>query len=135
MSGGDLIEGYASIFGAPDLDGDVVRGGAFAASLRSAGTVPMLLQHRNGAVVGRWIQLRETGRGLHVRGLVESEGARRLLAGGLDGLSIGFRPRLWRPRSRGRELIAVDLVEISLVSTPMQPLARLTRLQGRPRAA
>ncbi len=135
MTGPELIEGYASVFGAPDLAGDVVRGGAFAASLRSGGSIPMLLQHRNGAVAGRWTLLRETGRGLFVRGLVETDGARRLLASGLDGLSIGFRPRLWRPRTHGRELIAVDLVEISLVSAPMQPLARLTRLQGRPQAA
>ncbi|MEM7766449.1 MAG: HK97 family phage prohead protease [Pseudomonadota bacterium] len=135
MTGPELIEGYASIFGQPDLDGDVVRGGAFAASLRQAGQVPMLLQHRNGSIAGRWLSVRETGRGLFVRGLVEADGAKRLLASGLDGLSIGFRPRLWRPRTKGRDLIAVDLVEISLVSAPMQPLARLTRLQGRQTAA
>ena len=135
MSRAELIEGYASLFGAADLSGDVVRGGAFAASLRRGEPVPMLLQHRAGAVVGRWLQVRETGRGLYVRGLVEADGARRLIGGGLDGLSIGFRPRLWRPRQKGRDLIAVDLVEVSLVATPMQPLARFKRMHAQPIAA
>ncbi|MEM0984644.1 MAG: HK97 family phage prohead protease [Pseudomonadota bacterium] len=135
MNRPEIIDGYASIFGEPDLSGDVVRGGAFAASLAAKTSVPMLLQHKNGAIAGRWVAIRETGRGLYVRGLVESDGAKRLLDRGLDGLSIGFRPKLWRPRAQGRDLIAVDLVEISLVSAPMQPLARLTRLLSQRHAA
>ena len=61
-----LIEGYASIFGMADMTGDVVRAGAFARSLRRS-SVPMLLQHRNGAVAGRWVRMVEDGRGLFVR--------------------------------------------------------------------
>ena len=73
----------------------------------------------------------EDGRGLYVRGLVEAPGALALLARGMDGLSIGFRPSLWRPRvSGGRELIEVDLVEVSLVQAPMLSGARFS-VQGR----
>lgn len=120
-----LIEGYASLFGAADASGDVVRAGAFARSLRD-GAVPMLLQHRNGAVAGRWVRILEDGRGLFVRGLVESESARALVSDhGLNGLSIGFRPRVWVPRGeRGRVLADVDLVEVSLVAEPMLGSAR-----------
>lgn len=119
-----LIEGHASLFGREDLSGDVVRAGAFARSLRDA-PPPMLLQHRVGAVVGRWVRLMETGQGLFVRGLIESDAAAQLARAGLDGLSIGFRPRLWTLRpTGGRELIDVELVEISLVAEPMQPAAR-----------
>tara|TARA_R100000365_G_C2729732_1_gene60208 strand:+ start:212 stop:499 length:288 start_codon:yes stop_codon:yes gene_type:complete len=85
----------------------------------------MLLQHRPGAIAGRWVRMVEDGRGLYVRGLIESEAARSMAKSGLSGLSIGFRPRIWnRLRADGRELIEVDLVEVSLVGSPMQARAR-----------
>lgn len=127
-----LIEGYASLFGVADSGGDVVRAGAFARSLRRAGQgLPMLIQHRDGATAGRWTRVIEDGRGLYVRGLVEAPGALALVARGLNGLSIGFRPSMWRPRvSGGRELIELDLVEVSLVHAPMLSGARFS-VQGR----
>lgn len=130
-----LIEGYAALFGVADLSGDVVRAGTFARSLR-AGGVPMLLQHRTGAIAGRWTRLVEDGRGLFVRGLIERPGAMTLVAAGLDGLSIGFRARLWKPRVEdGRDLIDLDLVEISLVAEPMQPGARFSVVGAAAQAA
>ena len=126
-----LIEGYASLFGVADTGGDIVRAGAFARSLKRAGGVAMLMQHRDGARAGRWTRMIEDGRGLYVRGLVEAPGALALVARGMDGLSIGFRPSMWRPRvSGGRELIEVDLVEVSLVQAPMLSGARFS-VQGR----
>lgn len=129
-----LIEGHASLFGVEDLMGDVVRAGAFAQSLRG-GTgppvlVPMLLGHAHGRVAGRWVAAREDGRGLYVRGLVEGgtragDAALAAIADGLDGLSIGFRAQMWRPRiAGGRELMRVNLIEVSLVSAPALPGAR-----------
>lgn len=126
-----LIEGYASLFGVADDGGDIVRAGAFARSLKRAGGVAMLMQHRDGARAGRWTRMIEDGRGLYVRGLVEAPGALALVARGMSGLSIGFRPLMWRPRvSGGRELIEVDLVEVSLVQAPMLSGARFS-VQGR----
>lgn len=119
-----LIEGYASLFGIADNGGDIVRAGAFTRSLKRGG-VPMLLQHHSGAVAGRWVRMIEDGRGLYVRGLVEGSEVRSLVDEGLDGLSIGFRPRVWTPRGeRGRTLADVDLVEVSLVAEPMLSTAR-----------
>jgi len=124
-----LIEGYAAVFGLPDASGDVVRAGAFARSLRGGARPPMLLMHRSGAIAGRWTRIIEDGRGLYLRGLVEAGSARALVRQGLNGLSIGFRPHLWRPRvERGRELIDLELVEVSLVSAPMQGRARFVVL-------
>ena len=122
-----LIEGYASLFGLADAAGDVVRAGAFARSLNAGRGVAMLLQHRDGARAGRWTRAMEDGRGLFVRGLGEAPGALALVEAGLDGLSIGFRPRLWSPLpGGGRELREVDLIEISLVSAPMLRGARFS---------
>lgn len=126
-----LIEGYASLFGQRDASGDVVRAGAFARSLSASRGLPMLLQHCNGAVAGRWTRAVEDGRGLYVRGLIEAAGAQTLAAQGLNGLSIGFRATDWRPNAvGGRDLRRVDLVEVSLVSSPMLGGARFKVLGG-----
>jgi HK97 family phage prohead protease len=121
--------GYAAIFGRPDRGGDVVRAGAFERSLKQgARAVPLLLQHR-GEPVGRIEYLKEDRRGLRVIARL-SEGAmgRRVAAaikeGKVAGLSFGY----WVRKSSGeapRALEDVDLVEVSLVSVPMQPKARV----------
>ncbi|MFN3313098.1 MAG: HK97 family phage prohead protease [Hyphomonas sp.] len=124
-----LIEGYASLFGQADSSGDRVRAGAFAQSLTRWPNVPMLIQHRDGARAGHWVRIVEDGRGLFVRGMVDSPGALHLIERGLDGLSIGFRPRMQAERTGGgRELIALDLFEISLVHAPMLEGARFSVL-------
>jgi HK97 family phage prohead protease len=131
-----VIEGYASLFGAEDLAGDVVRAGAFTRSLARERTVPMLLQHAGGSA-GRWNVMREDGRGLFVRGLVTDESVRGIAAlklirdKVLGGLSIGFIARDWSPRSvRGRELRVLELTEVSLVTSPMLPGARFAPVGG-----
>lgn len=125
-----LIEGYASLFGIEDRARDIVRAGAFSACA-STEAMPMLLQHQAGAKIGRWVRIVEDGRGLFVRGLIEAASAKSLVKNGLNGLSIGFRPRVWTLRSGGgRVLSKIDLVEISLVAEPMLPTARFNVISG-----
>ena len=127
-----LIEGYASLWGVADLNGDVVAKGAFADSLAKtgAGGVRMLHQHESRAVVGVWDEMVEDERGLKVRGRIcdwsgEARYAAALTrAGALDGLSIGFRAAKARRDGRLRVLSAVELWEVSLVTFPMLPGAR-----------
>ena len=122
--------GYAAVFDRPDRGGDVVRRGAFAASLAKQGEIPLLWQHRPGVVIGRIEHLSEDKRGLRVIGELGSgaearQVARLLGAGTLDGLSFGYRVAE-AGRSEGlRELRALELVEVSVVAQPMQPLARI----------
>lgn len=129
------IQGYASLFWARDLGGDIVAAGAFADSLAIAGRagLPMLHGHDEARPIGRWTEAREDSRGLFVRGRIDPStpagrrAATLVEAGRLDGLSIGFRARRARraPYGRERVLAAVDLLEISLVPNPMLPGARL----------
>ena len=129
---GLAVEGYASLWGVADLNGDVVTRGAFAASLTKtgAGGVRMLHQHESRAVVGVWDEMVEDERGLRVAGRIfdwspEARYARALArAGALDGLSIGFRSRRARRDGRLRVLTEVELWEVSLVTFPMLPGAR-----------
>lgn len=114
--------GYAAVFDRVDRAGDVMRAGAFGA----ARTVPLLWQHR-GAPVGS-ASVREDAAGLIVEGVVDAPAlAAAVRSGTVAGLSVGYRPRGVRQHAY-RELTAVELVEVSLVAVPMQPLARITRV-------
>ena len=122
--------GYAAIFDRPDRGGDVVRAGAFERSLaRGPGAVPLLWQHDTSRRVGRIEYLKEDRRGLRViarlyGGTHGREAAARLRDGRVAGLSFGYRAR--QVYGKGlRELIDLDLIEISLVTKPMQPKARV----------
>ena len=112
--------GYAAVFDRVDRGGDVVRRGAFGAP----GAVPLLWQH-GGAPVGVIESVAEDARGLRVIGRIDDARLAGLVkAGAVDGLSFGYRVRGSRT-GRVRELTALDLVEVSLVAQPMQPLARV----------
>ncbi|WP_308517484.1 HK97 family phage prohead protease [Sphingomonas flavescens] len=118
--------GYAAVFDRPDKGGDIIRKGAFARALQRAGEVPLLWQHKAGAVVGRIEHLSEDRRGLRVIARVADSRASRLVESGrLDGLSFGYRVREAKSAGPHRELVELDLVEVSLVANPMQPRARV----------
>lgn len=125
--------GYAAVFGRPDRGGDIVRRGAFAGTLRRARAVPLLWQHRPGRPIGRIDYLKEDRRGLRVIGRLSGGAAGRAAAalleeGAVTGLSFGYRVR----RALGeapRELVELELVEISLVTLPMQPRARVHAIE------
>lgn len=129
-----LIEGYASLFDIRDTCGDIIARGAFAASLRrsGAGGVRMLWQHRPDEPIGVWTQIMEDARGLKVHGRLDlsvtraREALSLIRAGALDGLSIGFRAlRAASDRKGARRLMEIDLVEISIVTFPALPQARI----------
>ena len=132
---GQVIEGYASLFGAPDQGGDVVEVGAYAAGLGAlaarGGRVKMLWQHDPAQPIGVWDEVVEDGRGLKVRGRLldgvarAREAAALLEAGAIDGLSIGYRTVRAGKTAQGHRLLSeVELWEVSLVTFPMLPQAR-----------
>lgn len=133
---GAELSGYASIFGVVDRGGDVVIPGAYAASLKrmaaAGGRVRMLWQHDPAQPIGVWDEVREDGRGLWVKGRLLTdlaqgrEAAALLAAGAIDGLSIGYRTLRAERGPQGRRLLAeVELWEVSLVTFPMLPQARV----------
>lgn len=117
--------GYAAVFDAVDRGGDVVRRGAFG----SPAPVPLLWQH-GGAPVGVIEQLGEDARGLRVIGRIDEPRLAALVKrGGVKGLSFGYRVTASQT-GRVRELTALDLIEVSLVAQPMQPLAQVHAVAG-----
>ncbi|NBE08687.1 HK97 family phage prohead protease [Paragemmobacter ruber] len=130
------LEGYASVFGVADQGGDVVLPGAYAASLKRLAAegrrVKMLWQHDPAQPIGVWDEVREDARGLWVKGRLLTdlaqgrEAAALLAAGAMDGLSIGYRTLRADRDARGqRRLAEVELWEVSLVTFPMLPAARV----------
>lgn len=129
------FEGYASVFGMMDLGRDVVMPGAFRESIAARGTggIKLLWQHDPTQPVGTWETIEEDRHGLYVRGALDLEQsrAREILSlmrkGALDGLSIGYRTEIERkdPETGLRRLERIDLWEISLVTFPLLPQARV----------
>lgn len=127
-----VIEGYASLFGTADRGNDTVAKGAYASSLASGRVVKMLWQHDPAQPIGVWAEMREDDRGLYVKGRLldgvarAKEAAALIRAGAIDGLSIGYRTvRATKNDGGGRLLTELELWEVSLVTFPMLPSARV----------
>jgi len=121
------LAGYAAVFNWQDRGGDIIEPGAFAATLaHSGGFVPLLWQHDPLRPVGRVVHAAEDRRGLRVIAELEARGdaVRALRSGAVTGLSFGYRVAASQGQ-RPRRLQVLDLVEVSLVTCPMQPLARV----------
>lgn len=115
--------GYAALFDRPDRGGDILRKGAFA---NAPAAVPLFWGHDARRQIGMIDRLAEDERGLRISGTTD----RPVRVG--QGLSFGYRVRNATPSACGtyRELNLVELIEISLVAHPMQPLARVVATQN-----
>ncbi|WP_101068938.1 HK97 family phage prohead protease [Roseovarius salinarum] len=136
VSDGMVIEGYASRFDQRDQGGDVVARGAYGTALsrmkRDGRRVKMLWQHDPAQPIGTWEEVREDDTGLYVKGrLLEDVGRAReaavlIGAGAIDGLSIGYRTVRATKNDKGQRLLTeLELWEVSLVTFPMLPSARV----------
>lgn len=146
--------GYGAVFGNVDSYGDVIEPGAFSAFLsdmqRGKAQWPaMLLQHGGWGMssedvtpIGIWTDLAEDGHGLKVSGkLADTPRGRELHSlmkmqprPAIDGLSIGYIPKEWEPRSKPddprRRLKRIDLIEISPVTFPANGKARVQSVKS-----
>ena len=132
VTDGTIISGYASLFGKSDQGGDTVEKGAYGASLAKGRGVKMLWQHDPAQPIGVWDEVREDAKGLYVRGRLLADVARAreaaalLAAGAIEGLSVGYRTiRASKDENGRRRLKELELWEVSLVTFPMLPDARV----------
>ena len=136
------FEGYGSVFGNKDLGNDVIEKGAFKKSLRKRTNkgVKLLYQHKSDMPIGVFDEIKEDEHGLYIKGRLAlktqagAEAYELLKMGALDGLSIGFRvnPKEVSYDKRGNKRIIkeVDLMEVSLVTFPMNPQATVRSIKG-----
>jgi len=137
-----MFSGYGSIFNNKDLGNDVVMQGAFAQSIgrKGAKAVKLLYQHKQDEPIGIFDEIIEDRKGLKVKGRL-AMGTQRgrevyelMKMGAIDGLSIGYRvePKGYHydEKRKRRYLKSVDLMEISAVTFPMNPRARIQAVKG-----
>ena len=136
------FEGYGSVFGNKDLGNDVIQTGAFTKSLKKKKPqdIKLLYQHKSDMPIGVFDEIKEDGNGLYVKGRLAlqtqagKEAYELMKMGALDGLSIGFRVNpdevSYDKRSRKRIIKEVELMEVSLVTFPMNPKAKVRSVKG-----
>ena len=135
-TGNKTLTGYAAVFNSEAVLGDfseVIRQGAFAKSLATGSNIRALYHHDGTALLGTTrggtLKLREDAHGLAFELALPDTTHGRDLAilvdrGDVAGCSFGFRVRdggdRWEQRGGQlvRELLDVDLVEITLTSDP-----------------
>jgi HK97 family phage prohead protease len=127
-----MITGLAWPFGSgPDRIGDEILPGAFKSA---KAPLPILMGHDSMQPLGAWSVIKETSKGLEVKGqllvndVVRAKEVSALVkAGALGGLSIGFVTKSASARKGGgRTIKSLDLVECSIVAIPMHPGAKIT---------
>lgn len=137
-----IIEGFGSVFDEnPDSYGDIVVKGAFEESIKNKPKgFKMLWNHNSNEPIGKWTYLKETNRGLEIKGklTLEVQRAREVYAlmkdEAIDGLSIGFDLKngivdYSKDRSN-RYLKKLNLWEISPVTFPAKENALITDVKN-----
>lgn len=136
--------GYASVFGVLDSYREIVAAGAFVNSIKAIAAterpLPCLWQHLSSAPIGGYDKLVEDEKGLYVEGFLltaEIEKARETHAlmkrGIVSGLSIGYYviEDSYNEKDRIRTLKEIELVEVSVVTFPANPDARVDTIKSK----
>ena len=138
-----FFSGYGAVFGNVDWYNDVILPGAFKASLDKWKTKkklpPVLWNHNDSEPIGIYTNIYEDEKGLFVEGKLLIDDVPRaksthalLKAGAIDGLSIGYSTKKANQQGNGvRELIEVDIGEISIVTQPANDRSLITSVKSK----
>jgi HK97 family phage prohead protease len=144
MSEDGSFQGYGAVFGNMDSDRDIIASGAFSKTLakKKPSQVKMLYQHDHRQPIGIWENIQEDKKGLLVQGkLLIGQGVPKadeayalIKARAVDGLSIGFSipegGASFDQEKRVRTISEIDLWEISPVTFPANPRAKISRVKA-----
>lgn len=138
-----FFSGYGAVFGNVDWYNDVILPGAFVKSLEKWAEKnkmpPVLWNHNDGEPIGVYTNIYEDEKGLFVEGRLLIDDVPRaksthalLKAGAIDGLSIGYKTKKANQQTNGiRELIELDLGEISIVTMPANEESLITSVKSK----
>jgi HK97 family phage prohead protease len=128
------FSGFASIFNNVDSYDDIVLPGAFKDSINKK--IQLLWQHDPLFPIGKITEIKETVRGLFIKGqlCLETTKGREAYAllkeSILDGLSIGFHVEDFFYNDDKRYIKKANLWEISLVTFPANNAARIVEVKS-----
>ena len=123
------IAGYAALLDHADAARDTIRRGAFARTLAERREpIPLYWQHSPDRRIGWVDRIGEDTRGLRIVAQIDQpqgRAAKLLRTRAVSGLSFGYRARRFQRTASGRMLEEIDLFEVSVVTHPLQPQARI----------
>lgn len=131
------FSGYGAVFDNIDLGNDRIKQGAFATSLKEM--MPKLCyQHDMAQPLGKFTEIREDAYGLFVKGIMPKENsqckdiAALIKCGAIDSMSIGYSTikSAYDSETDIRDLVELKLYEVSFVTLPMNPKAKLTAFKS-----
>ena len=135
------ISGYGAVLKNIDLHNDIIEPGAFEKTLREhtkdERPIRMFWQHYEP--VGMWDKFEEDSKGLKLSGVAfinEVQAAKEAYTFAkhkiATGLSIGYREKLveFDNSQRVRHIKELELLEVSIVMQPANPLARITGIKN-----
>lgn len=138
-----VFEGYCSTYLNVDHGMDVVMPGAFVETVaelmnsKRVGKLPALWSHNGDMPVGSYTEFRDDSHGLFVKGrlpkadtFVSGRLIPQMKAESVTSMSIGYSTLDYIIEGGVRLLKKLKLWEISLVVTPMNPLAEITGLKS-----
>ena len=136
--GEDMIfQGYASVFGGIDAYGDTIDPKAYDATLLDRQRPVRMRWNHFGEVIGKWTNLSVDTKGLYATGQLTPGHSKAidvyasLKHGAVDGLSIGYIPRLSEENNTGGRLLKqIDLIEISVVEEPADLGAKIESVKA-----
>ena len=138
-----IFEGYCSTYLNVDRGMDAVMPGAFTETVfelmssKRVGKLPALWSHNGDMPVGSYTEFRDDSHGLFVKGrlpkadtFVSGRLIPQMKAESVTSMSIGYSTLDYIIEGGVRLLKKLKLWEISLVVTPMNPLAEVTGLKS-----
>jgi uncharacterized protein len=138
-SSSGILEGYAAVFGNVDRDNEVIVPGAFAKSIQDFKQSGFLCnQHNWKEELGTITDAKEDDRGLLISAefystpdaqQVRQRLAEKMARGRQQGMSIGYRVKQAEKRNGVRQLLELDLLEVSVVTVPANPQARVSAVK------
>lgn len=133
------FEGFGAFYGNIDLQDDIIERGTFASAKPRATKLLLMHDHRS-VPIGIFTELKEEQRGLFVKGRLPMSDDRvkgmiepQMRIGSLNSMSVGFITQDFKFETRGTKRVRIitkaKLFEISLVSFPANPKARVTAVK------
>jgi HK97 family phage prohead protease len=132
-----VFSGYASMFNGRDSYNDTVIAGAYAKTLTERDRPVQMRWNHSGEIIGKWTRIEEDAKGLYVEGELTPNHSKAmdvyasLIHEAITGLSIGYIPIIFKDNEYGGlDLIEVKLVEISIVESPADLNAQVSRIKS-----
>ena len=132
-----VFSGYASVFNGKDSYNDTVFAGAYKKTLTERDRPVQMRWNHSGEIIGKWTRIEEDAKGLYVEGELTPNHSKAmdvyasLMHEAITGLSIGYIPIIFKDNEYGGlDLIEVKLVEISIVESPADLNAQVSRIKS-----